>query len=831
MTKTKSIIFRIRFIDLYKAPLEGLYHIVTINGRTACSGSAIAGGYSVWISRPAGTRINVSVKDPRNGSMIDVIKDLIIPIKKTTFEVQAPFAKHKIRLKMFEGSVGNYLRKTHVVKPKENLSSIAEIYGVNWQQLAQLNSLKDPYTIRPEDVLKIPPKKARQQSTNQSNSSSNFQTNDMKIATIYKVKKNETLSGISQRSGVSVEQLKRMNGITDPTTLRSVQTSKLRGGGSAQTQTNSKPSPTPRPIPKPSSDAEGGFFDGAMDAATDIAKGTVGAMGDAFESIGDGLGMLGEKAKEGLEGVSDAMSGGKNDKPAGQASAASTNSNSSTSSTSGGYTVKSGDTLGGIAQQHRIKTNDLARANGLNLTDTIHPGQKLKIPTNGATPSPQSTPSQSSNGSSNDTPIKTDTSEDRGQTGTPKVDVTTGKPPIIFPLLVKPLNDSQGILKEYDWTKNVDESGASQAIFDRNRGSTRKHAGRDLYTNINSISKASIGGKVISIAPGKVLIVRSFYSETHQVSIKHTTNDNRTFIIRYGELDPESTNHLEEGIDIDQGDLIGQTGILINKKGNPMSLVGKKNVSMLHFEYFTGKGESLDTADNLTQSGNKYSRRSDMEDPLGILLEGYRASILKQQSSVSNNNEKLDLNRVFEAIFSGEGYVDYMYLDTSKKNDKSKVTIGYGIMIPSESAATKIPFHINGTPATQSQIKQAWNKVYKSVSGINGYKYTYFKSMTTVRITKEVAKDLTMNHIKNDLSKARGAFPGFDTYPVPAQEAILDLAYNIGFEKEGIDGFHNFNRHIKNRDFASAAAESNRYQLADSRNKHVKYLLLLAAKQ
>ena len=91
------------------------------------------------------------------------------------------------------------------------------------------------------------------------------------------MKKGETLSGISQRSGVSVEQLKRMNGITDPTTLQAGQTIKLRGDGSTQSHTTPKPlsTPTPRPTPKPSSkpsssDKEEGFFDGALDTVTDI---------------------------------------------------------------------------------------------------------------------------------------------------------------------------------------------------------------------------------------------------------------------------------------------------------------------------------------------------------------------------------------------------------------------------------------------------------------------------------------------------------------------------------------------------------------------------------
>lgn len=80
MSNTKIIKFRIKFVDLYKMPLEGLYHIVTINGRTACSGTSIAGGYTVWITRPAGTLVNISIKDPRNGSMVSIIKDLIVSL-------------------------------------------------------------------------------------------------------------------------------------------------------------------------------------------------------------------------------------------------------------------------------------------------------------------------------------------------------------------------------------------------------------------------------------------------------------------------------------------------------------------------------------------------------------------------------------------------------------------------------------------------------------------------------------------------------------------------------------------------------------------------------
>lgn len=350
MSNTKIIKFRIKFVDLYKVPLEGLYHIVTINGRTACSGTSIAGGYTVWITRPAGTLVNISVKDPRNGSMVSIIKDLIIPIKTITFEVQAPFAKHKFKLKMFEGSAGDYLRKTHEVEAKETLSSIAKIYGVKWQQIAQLNSLKEPYKIRPKDILKLPPAKARQKISIDSSPQTSSKDGDLSLKTEHTVGKNETLSGISERSGVSVADLKRLNGITDPRTLQAGQTIKLRDSSSASSpaaQTTTKPS-----TPSNSSNSEGkGLFDRAQEALKDAAS----------------------SLKEGFEDFNDAVSDTKEGESA---------------DSSRSFPSKS---------TQRKNNEESDNSNSANSSQSKQPSN----------------------------PIETQASDDRGQTGTPKVDVTT----------------------------------------------------------------------------------------------------------------------------------------------------------------------------------------------------------------------------------------------------------------------------------------------------------------------------------------------------------------------------------------------------------------------
>ena len=344
-----------------------------------------------------------------------VIKEYIkVPDKKGKCTLKAPFYIQLAKLKALSEISGSYKRSTHKVvagkneyevKKGQDLYTIAKMHDTTWQILAQLNksTIKDPDKIVPGQFIKVPPMgSSLTGKTNERPDSLTSQTN-------HKVKKGETLSGISQRSGVSVEQLQLMNRITNPTTLQAGQTIKLRSDGSAQTHTTPKPSPTARPTPKQSSnpsssDEDEGFFSGLL------------------ESIEDGLGALGDKAKEGLEGINDAMSGGKNDKPTGGATAAGTDSNSNASSTLSIYTIKSGDTLSGIAKKHGVNMNDLARINSLKLTDTIHPGDKLKIPSNGTSSSSTGSSSQSSR---TDVPVNVITKPSNSSDGAPKAVATT----------------------------------------------------------------------------------------------------------------------------------------------------------------------------------------------------------------------------------------------------------------------------------------------------------------------------------------------------------------------------------------------------------------------
>ena len=414
MSKTKSIVFQLKFVDLLNNPFPNLYHEVRESGTPISISKSDSQGLGTPISRPPGTILVVHIRHPLTKEMIKVKSYISVPAKEGKYTLKAPFYIQLAKLKALSEISGSYKRSTHKVaagkdeyevKKGQDLYTIAKMHDTTWQILAQLNksTIKDPDKIVTGQFIKVPPKGSSLTGI------TNERPDSLTSQTQYKVRKGETLSGISQRSGVSVGELQRMNGITNPTTLQEGQTIKLRGNGSAQSHASPKSSPTstakPRPTTSPSSsDEEDGLF------------------GSLLESIEDGLGALGNKAQEGLEGINDAMSGGKNDKPAGGAPTAGTDSNSNASSTSDGYTVKSGDTLSALAKKHGVNTNDLARTNGLKLTDTIHPGQKLKIPTNGANSSSTGSSSQSSR---TDRPINVTTKPSNSSDGTPKDIITT----------------------------------------------------------------------------------------------------------------------------------------------------------------------------------------------------------------------------------------------------------------------------------------------------------------------------------------------------------------------------------------------------------------------
>ncbi|ACH37917.1 protein of unknown function, LysM, LysM and NLPC_P60 domain-containing [Citrifermentans bemidjiense Bem] len=95
-----------------------------------------------------------------------------------------------------------FAAKTHRVKKHETLYSLAKKYHVTVEELKAANNLVGN-SVKPRVVLVIP---ARSVSEGRNETASSDAT--------YKVKKSESLSRISKKTGVSVAELKRLNGLS-----------------------------------------------------------------------------------------------------------------------------------------------------------------------------------------------------------------------------------------------------------------------------------------------------------------------------------------------------------------------------------------------------------------------------------------------------------------------------------------------------------------------------------------------------------------------------------------------------------------------------------------
>ncbi|TSK03906.1 MAG: LysM peptidoglycan-binding domain-containing protein [Geobacter sp.] len=95
-----------------------------------------------------------------------------------------------------------FAAKTHRVKKHETLYSLAKKYNVTVEELKAANNLVGN-SVKPRVLLVIPPR-----SVSEGKSAS---AGDAKM---YKVKKGETLTRIAKKTGVSVAELKRLNGLS-----------------------------------------------------------------------------------------------------------------------------------------------------------------------------------------------------------------------------------------------------------------------------------------------------------------------------------------------------------------------------------------------------------------------------------------------------------------------------------------------------------------------------------------------------------------------------------------------------------------------------------------
>lgn len=186
--------------------------------------------------------------------------------------------------------------------------------------------------------------------------------------------------------------------------------------------------------------------------------------------------------------------------------------------------------------------------------------------------------------------------------------------------------------------------------------------------------------------------------------------------------------------------------------------------------------------------------------------------------------------RAVRMIMKHESFVPHMYLDKY-----SKVTIGYGTMMPNASASAEISLTNTAvTPprAATAKEKAAEWKVLQDLSPFGTeikYAAGHFRRYTKLIMSEEEAMRMLNLRMDEFIGILRRNYPGFGDFPEDAQVAMMDMAYNLGNRIHTV--FVSFTRSINRLngpDWAAAARQSRRPQLSSERNAEI-YNLFMAA--
>ena len=164
-----------------------------------------------------------------------------------------------------------------------------------------------------------------------------------------------------------------------------------------------------------------------------------------------------------------------------------------------------------------------------------------------------------------------------------------------------------------------------------------------------------------------------------------------------------------------------------------------------------------------------------------------------------------------------EGSIPWMYRDTV-----GKVTVGVGLMLPNAAAACRLPFQMNGVPATEAQIAAEFARVDALPMGRAAL---FYRAPGKPELTPTEIDSLLRTVLAGFESELRNALPGYDALPDGVKLALLDMIYNLG-PAGLLKGFPKMMAAIDKGDWAKAATCCERRGPGAARNVWTREQLL-----
>ncbi len=256
----------------------------------------------------------------------------------------------------------------YTVRRGDSLSQIARKHGVTVEAIKSANRIRSHW-IHPGQNLVIPVGGTGYDASLYAEARSKPRHS----GSTYKVRRGDTLGGISRRTGVPIRTLRELNGIQGDLIRQGQRLNLGRSGSSSASQ-----SPRPGRAIRPS---DGVHRVRWGDNLWDIAR----RYGISVEEICSLNGFSKYKTLH----PGDTLAIPKNGSPRPAMASGNSRAKPSTKSGKGTHTVRSGDNLWDIAQRYGTTVDQICRANGISKRKRLHLGEKLVIPSGGTAPAPK----------------------------------------------------------------------------------------------------------------------------------------------------------------------------------------------------------------------------------------------------------------------------------------------------------------------------------------------------------------------------------------------------------------------------------------------------------
>lgn len=179
----------------------------------------------------------------------------------------------------------------------------------------------------------------------------------------------------------------------------------------------------------------------------------------------------------------------------------------------------------------------------------------------------------------------------------------------------------------------------------------------------------------------------------------------------------------------------------------------------------------------------------------------------------------MNRDQVVARLLNFEGAVAHMYRCTG-----GEVTAGMGHAMITSDDAVRLNWQISGRAATPAEVITDFGKV---AAAPQGNLAKFYEPLSQCRLAPDYITTLAGQDIDAFESGLKRAFPLWDSYPEPVQEALFDMGFNLGIA--GLQKFVKLRAAIDAGDWATAAVESRRQGISDARNQAVAALFRQAA--